>query len=358
MREPTRFFLPGPAYVRPEILRAQVHQPIPHRSAQFGALYSRVAERLQTVFRTKDPVLIATGSGTLMLESAVASLVERRVLNLVCGAFSARWHAISRALGKDADRVEVPLGSAIGPDLLREALRRSSYDAVTMVHCETSTGVLNPLPALAHVVREESDALVLVDAVSSLGGAAVETDEWGLDLVVTASQKALALPPGLSFAAISERARRRLGGMAPAGFYTDLSRYLDHHERGGTLSTPAESIFFALDRQLDQILEEGVEARWARHLLLRDQTIEWADGNGLLPMVTPSFRSPTVTTLAPPTGVSAERLVAALADEGFTVGHGYGTWKASTLRIGHMGDHLRSDLEGLFEMCEAVLDRF
>ncbi|HXT52722.1 MAG TPA: aminotransferase class V-fold PLP-dependent enzyme, partial [Thermoanaerobaculia bacterium] len=181
--EPIRFFLAGPTYVLQRVREAQLRPPVAHRSPEFRAAYDRVAVALQQIFRTSRPVVTATASATLLMEAAVASTVADRVLCLVNGAFAQRFHTIARSHGLEADQVAVPMGHAVDPDLLRQALRRSRYDAITVVHSETSTGVLNPLAELARVAHEESDALLIVDAVSSLGGAPVETDAWGLDIV-------------------------------------------------------------------------------------------------------------------------------------------------------------------------------
>lgn len=355
-REPVRFFLPGPTWVPPEVLEAMVRPMVAHRSPEFRELYRSVTSRLGRIFRTSREVLTATGSATLVMEAAVISTARDRVLNLVAGAFSERWHTICRALGKTADRVSVPWGRAVDPDLVRQALRRQPYEAVTVVHNETSTGVLQPLEEIARAVREESDAMVLVDAVSSLGGAPVEPEAWGLDVVLTASQKALSLPPGLAFFTLSERAEERISGTVPRGFYTDLLRYRDKHRAGGTLTTPAISVFYAADRQLDRILEEGMEARWERHRRLARRTAEWAGGHGLTFASEPAFRSPTVSCLEVPEGRDGPGLVAALAERGFTVGGGYGRWKTSTFRIGHMGEVHDDDLEALLRCLEALVE--
>jgi aspartate aminotransferase-like enzyme len=354
---PVRFFLPGPTWVNPEVREAMTAPPVAHRSPEFKALYASVTERLKPVFRTAGDVLTATGSATLVMESAVVSTVSENVLNLVCGAFSERWHAISRAAGKRADRVAVPWGRAVDPELVRQALRRKRYEAVTVVHNETSTGVIQPLEEIARVVREQSDALVLVDAVSSLGGAPVETDAWGLDVVLTASQKALAVPPGLALLTLSERAAARAERIFPRGFYTDLLRYRRYHrERGGTITTPAEAVFHALDRQLARVLAEGMETRWARHRRLREAVGRWARERGLRFASAEGFRSPTVSCLEPPPGVEAPALVAALARRGVTVGGGYGDWKPTTFRIGHMGEVRDDDLAALFPVLDETLD--
>jgi aspartate aminotransferase-like enzyme len=357
IKDPIRFFLPGPTWVREDVREAMLQPVVGHRSPPFKKLYASLGPRLERVFRTRTDTPVATGSATLVMESAVISGVASDVLNLTCGAFSERWHAISRSLGKTADRVSVPWGRALDPDLVRAALRKKRYDAVTMVHNETSTGVINPLEELSRVVREESDALVLVDTVSSLGGAAIETDAWGLDVVLASVQKALAAPPGVAVFAISERAADRASSISGRGYYTDLLRYRDKHRGGGTITTPAVSILYALDRQLDVVLEEGLEARWARHLVLRDRTLEWAASRGYAQAAEEGAQSPTISCLKPPPGVDAPALVGALAERGIVVGGGYGDWKATTFRIGHMGEVRLEDLEELLSSIDQVSAR-
>jgi predicted phosphoserine aminotransferase len=350
------YFLPGPTWVREDVLQAMTGPMMGHRSAGFKDLYAALVPRLQKVYRTRGDVLIATGSATLVMESAIVSTVESDVLNLTCGAFSERWHAISRNLGKKADRVEVPWGQAIDPDLVRQALRRKKYDAVTMAHSETSTGVLNPIREISQVIRDESDALILVDTVSSLGGAPVEVDQWGLDVVLASTQKAMAVPPGLTLFSLSEKAATRAEGVANRGFYTDFLRYRDNHHKSSTVTTPAVSVFYALDRQLDVILEEGVEARWERHAALQAMTAKWSVSNGIEFASQEGFRSPTISCLRPPAGVQAPGLVANLAKRGIVVGGGYGQWKPQTFRIGHMGEVRGRDLEFLFTNISELIE--
>jgi len=175
--EPIKFFLPGPTYVPMDALQAMTRPMVGHRSAGFKTFYLSLAERLPKVLRTSGDVMVATGSSTLVMESAVVSCAAQDVLSLTNGAFSERWHSIAKSLGKTADKVSAPWGQPIDPDLVRSALRRKRYDVVTMVHNETSTGVLSPIAEIARVIREESDALVVVDTVSSLAGARVETDD-------------------------------------------------------------------------------------------------------------------------------------------------------------------------------------
>ncbi|MDP9120500.1 MAG: alanine--glyoxylate aminotransferase family protein [Acidobacteriota bacterium] len=353
--ENIRFFLPGPTYVPEDARQAMTAPAVGHRSAGFRAFFLKLAERLPPVFRTRGDVMIATGSSTLIMESAVVSTAAEEVLSLTCGAFSERWHSIAQAVGRSADRLSVPWGEAIDPDLVRGALRRKRYDAVTLVHNETSTGVMNPLAEIARAIREESDALVLVDAVSSLAGAPVETDAWGLDLVLAGSQKAFALPPGLTLFTLSDRAAERAGRVRHRGFYTDLLRYRDKHREGGSITTPATSLFYALDRQLERILAEGIEERWARHERLRQRTAQWAEANGCAQAAAAAARSLTVSCLLPPRGVDPQALVKGVGAKGYTIGGGYGDWKPTTFRIGHMGEVRESDLEALFAELTPVL---
>jgi D-3-phosphoglycerate dehydrogenase / 2-oxoglutarate reductase len=294
--------VPGPAYVPADARRAMGREVVPHRSAAFREVYERLAGRLPGIFRTAGEVYLATASSTFVMEAAVVSLVERDVLNVVHGAFSERWHDVCRSLGRSADRLEVPWGRSPDPDLVRRALERKRYEAVTVVHSETSTGALAPLPEIAAAVREESDALFLVDAVSSLGGAPVETDAWGLDVVLAGTQKALAAPPGLTVFTCSERAAERAAARPHRGFYTDLLRYRDLHRQGGPITTPAVNVVWALDHQVGRIVAEGIEARWERHAGCAAATRRWADERGFGNPIAPADRSPTVTCLGAAAG--------------------------------------------------------
>lgn len=355
MTEDIRFFLPGPSYVLERVRQAMCQYPIGHRGADFKAINARIAERLPKVFRTKRPVMIVTGSGSIMWDMATLGLVKTSVLNLVNGSFSDRFHSVCKAWGKEADKVEVPLGKIVDPELLRQALRRKKYELVTFAHNETSTGVLNPLEALVRVVREESDALVAVDAVSSLAGARVEAEAWDVDFLFTASQKALALPPGLALCTLSEKAVAKLDQCGPRGYYADIKRYYTKQATLETVTTPAIPQFWALDMQLEIILEEGMEARWQRHLDLRARTATWAAAAGFTYASEEAGASPTVSTLVPPAGVDAQDLVKKLRAEGFVVGGGYGDLKATTFRIGHMGEVRLSDLDTLLAQIDRLV---
>jgi aspartate aminotransferase-like enzyme len=214
---------------------------------------------------------------------------------------------------------------------------------------------MSPLAEVAKAIREASDALVIVDTVSSLGGAPVETDDWGIDITLAGTQKALALPPGLAVFSLSDRAAERAAAVPHRGFYTDLLRYREKHREGGFITTPAISLIFALDAQLDVMLAEGMEARWERHRALLARTEEWAAARGITYASAADARSWTVSCLKPPAGIEAPAIVQALAKRGITIGGGYGDWKPSTFRIGHMGEVRMTDLDRLLDQIDEVL---
>jgi len=347
MPEQIKYFVPGPVYVLEEVRAAMLAPVVGHRSPEFMPVYRRITEALKPVFRTQRDVYIATSSATFLMEAALTSLVSRDVLHLTNGAFSERWFDIGKSLGREADQIAAPWGEIVDPELVRQALRRKRYEAVTVAHNETSTGVANPLAEISRVVREESEALLLVDAVSSLAGLPLETDAWGLDLVFAGSQKGLATPPGLTVFTFSQRAEEKAATIPHRGYYGDLLRYRDKHREGGPITTAAVSIAWALDLALERIAREGMEARWARHAAMQRQTSAWAEARGFAFASAANGRSATVSCLRPPVGVEARALVAALKKRGFTLGGGYGRFKESTFRIGHMGEVQTTDLAAL-----------
>lgn len=351
-----RFFLPGPTEVHPDVLAAMQRPMIGHRSAAMEALLQSLAPSLGALCRTVRPVLIGTTSATGFMEMAVRNGVRRRALSLVNGAFSERFAKLVVAAGKECVRLDVPLGCAVEADMLRDALRRTPVDAVTLVHSETSTGVLQDAAALAAVAREFDDVLVLVDAVTSLAGSPVEPDAWGFDFALTGSQKALALPPGLALGVASERMLERARTLPGRGLYFDLVSFHQAMSKFQPTNTPAISLLYALEAQLDRIAAEGgVEARWRRHDAMRRRVEAWADQRGVAYLPREGRRSWTVSCLRLPEGKSAKAVVAALHAQGWTIGAGYGALKDTTIRIGHMGDHSVAGVETLLAPLEAAL---
>jgi aspartate aminotransferase-like enzyme len=351
-----QFFVPGPTWVRPEILGEMTKPMIGHRSAEFRELFTGITTDLRTLFGTVQDTFVATCSGTGMLEAALINSAARRVLVAVCGAFSERWFRIAQALGLEADRVEVPWGEAISADQLAGHLasRRGHYDAVCITHNETSTGVTNDVATLARVVRDESpDTLVLVDAVSALGGIEVRFDEWGLDVCLASVQKGLALPPGITVLAVSAQALARAKKIPYRGYYFDFLAFKKNADEGSVPATPSIPHFYALARQLGDILRgETLGPRYQRHRTMRDVTIERTASFAKL-RTDREHASNTVSALEP-LHKTPEEIRAEMKKRGFTIGGGYGEWKESTFRIGHMGDISLADLNAMLDVLESV----
>ena len=338
------FFLPGPTEVRPEVLAAMTGPMMPHRGAAFEALLARVDAQLRPVFRTARPVYVATASATGLMEAALRCAPPGAVLALVNGAFSERFAHIAAACGREVTRVGGEWHRAVPLEAVEAALRARRYAAVTVVHSETSTGVLTPLPPLAQLARAHG-ARLLVDSVTGIGGAPVETDAWGLDFVLTGSQKALALPPGLAFGVASAAFIREAAATPGRGLYFDLVEYEEAIHKHQTPNTPALSLLYAADVQGAHIAAETIEGRWARHAAMAAQAHAWVGalreetGAPCCVYAPAGERAPTVTTVALPPGLSGTEVVREVARAGFVIGDGYGRLKGTTIRIGHMGDH-------------------
>lgn len=358
-----KFFLPGPTEVLPEILEAQARPMIGHRGPATEALLTAIDQPLRSVFRTAQPVMIATCSATALMEAAIRNGVKKKVLCLVNGAFSQRFADIAKACGTDYHVAKVAEGSTFEPEQVRALLKESGADAVTMVHSESATGALNPIAELAAAAHETDDVMVLVDGVTSVGGSPVETDQWKLDFVLTGSQKALALPPGLAFGVASARLLERAKTLTTRGIYLDLVVHDEQIRKHQTPYTPAVSLLYALHAQMGRIVASGgIEQRWARHDAMRKAVERWATTNadtlGVEYLPREGRRSWTVSCLklrhAEPTGGAvAKRLEA----KGFTIASGYGKLKDSTFRIGHMGDHTVPETEAVLAALAEVLRR-
>lgn len=347
-----KFFLPGPVWVRPEVLAAMSRPMIGHRGKAYAALQERIEKRLPMVFDTKNFILLATSSATGLMEAGLQNAAPSRVLSVAVGAFSERWNKIATDNGFPADKLMFEWGEAADPGRIASALKQKKYDVVTVVHNETSTGVISPLDEIARAVRENSDAFLLVDAVTSVAGAPVKTDEWGIDLVLAGSQKALALPPGLAVGAVSRRLLERSRQSGVRSHYFKFAEYEEYARKHNTPTTPSLPHLYALDTQLELIERETMPARFARHAAMRAMVENWALAHGctFFPKVE-ATRSPTVSCLRPPAGYSAEKIKDALAARGWTVGGGYGKLKSETFRIGHMGD---ADPESLAKLLAGI----
>jgi aspartate aminotransferase-like enzyme len=295
------------------------------------------------------------------MEAGLRCAPAGRVLSVVNGAFSARFAAIARGCGRDTDVLDVPWGETVDLDDLAARLRAQRYAAVTIVHSETSTGALTDVRTATRLARENG-AVCLVDSVTGIGGAELRFDEWELDYALTGSQKALALPPGLAFAAASSAFIERARGMTDRGLYFDLVEFDAYAAKNQTPNTPAIPLFYAADLQLPAIVGEGMPARWARHAAMARRTYDWVDalasrhGAALHVLARKGHRSPTVTSVTLPATLAASTLLKAVAERGFTIGSGYGKNKETSIRVGHMGDHTIEGLERCLAACDAAFD--
>jgi len=348
-------FVPGPVDVDPEVLSAQSQAMLPHRSQEFETIYRRARQKACQLFDTETLVFVVTCSGTGLQEAAIRNLAKQDVLSCVNGAFSQRWYEVAKTNGKQADRLEVEWGQPITPQIVANALKRKEYDLITLVHNETSTGVQNPIQEIAALVHRVSpNTLIGVDAVSSLGGIKIEMDAWGLDMVLASSQKCLALPPGLALAAVSDRALTYAQKVPERGWYFDLVRMESHLNKDSTPATPAMSLIFALDLQLDRIINEGLENRFSRHSRMAGLVQNWVLANGFEFFAQEGYRSQTVTTVSNALSVNVAELNAFLLSRGMRIAEGYGKLMDSTFRIAHMGDTQIADINNLL----AALDEF
>ncbi len=348
-------FVPGPVDVAEDVLQAQTHPMLPHRSAEFEAVFHRAEKKARQLFYTQYRVFITASSGTGLQEAAVRNLAKEKVLACVNGAFGKRWAEVAETNGKTVTRLEVTWGQPITPEAVAEALQQNHYEIITVVHNETSVGLENPIKEIAAAVREVSpDTLICVDAVSSLGGAKIEMDAWGVDMVLTSSQKCLALPPGLALGAVSDRAMARAEQVPNRGWYFDFLRLEKHRLKDSTPATPAVSLIFALDYQLDRILAEGLEARFARHEAMAKQVRAWALERGFGLFAAEGYRSKTVTAVENTHGLDVGEINTFLLERDMRIANGYGALKGKTFRIAHMGELQPADIETLL----AALDEF
>jgi aspartate aminotransferase-like enzyme len=341
-------FVPGPVDVSPDVLQQQTKPMIPHRSKDFETIFQRAGEKLRQIFYTQYRIFIMTNSGSGAQESTVRNLAKERVLTCVNGAFAKRWYDVAIANGKLADKIEVPLGQAILPKMVEEALKKQKYELITIVHNETSTGVQNPVKEIVDVVHRVSpDTLIAVDAVSSLGGTKIEMDAWGLDVLFTSSQKCMALPPGLALVGVNDRAMARAAEVPNRGWYFDYLLLEKHRLKDSTPMTPAMSLIYALDYQIDRIFAEGIENRFARHSAMAKYSQEWAIKKGWPLFAPEGYRSQTITVVVNPPNFDCGEFNKFIGSRNLRLANGYGDLKGKTFRIAHMAEIQMSDLENL-----------
>lgn len=349
-----RLFIPGPTEVRAENLAALAKPQIGHRSEEFKELHGRVVPKLQRLLETREPVFLFTCSSTGVWEAAIRNCVRQRVLCCMQGAFSDRWLKVAESNGKEAAPLKVEWGKAITARAIDAELAKGGYDAITVVHNETSTGVMNRLDEIAAVMKRYPDVSFLVDAVSSMAGVRIPVDEWRIDVCMAGLQKAFALPAGLTVASVSSRALDKAKTIKHRGYYFDFLDMLKYHERGQTPATPAIPQFQALDAQLDDVAAETPQARYERHEVLAKIVRDWARRHFAL-FAEDGYESPTLTCIANTRGISVAGLNKELGKQWVAISNGYGDLKEKTFRIAHMGDTQEWEIRGLLAVVDRIL---
>jgi len=351
-----KLFIPGPVEVRREVLDKMATPMIGHRSKDASALQRGISEKLQTLFYTKETILLSTSSGSGLMEGAVRSCTAKRAAVFSIGAFGKRWYDMALANHVPADLFESEWGQATTPEMVDGALATGKYDLITITHNETSTGVKNPVESLAPVFKKYPDVVVCMDTVSSMGGSKIEVDALGVDICITSTQKALALPPGLSICSFSGKALERARQVPYRGYYLDLLALYEYllDKDFQYPSTPSLPHMFALDYQLDCMLQEGLEQRFARHQELAQRVRAWA-GEHFALFANPLHLSDTLTTISNTRNIDVAGLNKELGQRGYQISNGYGKAKDKTFRIAHMGDCTLPEVDQLLGEIEDIL---
>jgi len=351
--------IPGPTPVPPDILAAVGRPMVNHRGKEFGGIVERISERLKDFFLTSQDVMVLSCSGTGGLEAAVVNTLSPgdKVLAVSIGAFGERFATIAETYAADVTMLPYEWGQPARADDVRHALKEDSQiTAVLVTHNETSTGVTNALAQIAEVVRE-FDKLLLVDAVSSLGAIPLEMDAWGLDCVVTGSQKGWMVPPGLAFAALSERGWQAYETSKMPRFYFDLGQAKKYLERWQTPATPAVSLYYAFQAAFELLDREGMASVLARHQRCAERVRAGVRALGLELFADPAHASNTVTSVKPPEGVEVADLRMLLRESGVVVAGGQGALTGMIFRIGHLGMIAESDVDEILAALKQALSR-
>ncbi len=348
-----KLFIPGPIAISDKTKQALTSAPIGHRSPDFVALYESVQPGLKELFQTADPVFLSTSSAWGIMEGALRNVCTKKVLNCMNGAFSDKWHDVANRNGIPATALKFDWGQPVDPEAVRAELATGAYDAITLIHNETSCGCMSDLDAFMAVIREFPEVISLVDTVSSFSAVPIAKDALGIDIMITGSQKALALPPGLSLCGVSKRALERAKAVSNRGYYFDLLEFLKNHEKGMTPSTPNIPHIYALRSKLEDINAEGIANRHARHARLNAKvrsTIK-AQGFELFPPETAGSLS--LNCFANTRNLNLGALNKTLkAEHALVIDGGYGKIKGKTFRISNMGDETD---ETIAEMLDAVV---
>ncbi len=357
-----KLHIPGPVEVSLKTFDAFCRPMIGHRGQGYKDLYARMQPQLQALLGTRQLVYLSTSSAWGVMEASLRNLVRRKVLNCMCGAFSDKWFDVARRCGKAATALQVPWGSPILPEAIDQHLATGEFDALTLIHNETSCGLMNPLAGIAALKRKYPDVMFIVDAVSSLSAVPMDFDGLGIDVLLAGVQKALALPPGLSVFACSPAALTRAAGAADRGYYFDFLEFQKNAEQHMTPSTPSISHTYALAAKLEEIFDEGLPARYARHAATNRQLRDWAARQGFTLFPESGYESLTLVCLnngARSGGrvIDVAKLQKLVKDQGILIDGGYGKIKGTTFRISNMGDETRQTLDALIAVLDGAMEK-
>jgi aspartate aminotransferase-like enzyme len=351
-----KLFIPGPVEVSEKTWAAFRRPMIGHRSEAFRVLYRSIHPRLQTLFGTTQPVFLSTSSAWGVMEAAIRNLVSRRVLNCLCGAFSDKWLDVSRRCAKAAEPLQVDWGKHVASQALDERLATGDFDTVTLIHNETSTGVMNPLAEICAVVRKYPEVALIVDSVSSFSAVPIPMDELGIDVLLTGSQKALALPPGFSLFSVSEKGFERAGQQKDRGYYFDFLEFKKNQENDMTPTTPSIGHIHALESKLDDIFSEGLANRYERHARTNALVHDWVRERGFDFFAADGFRSKTLTCVKNSRDIDVPKLARDLREKHhLVIDPGYGKIKGQTFRLSNMGDETEETVAHLLKCLDDVL---
>lgn len=351
-----RLFIPGPVDVAPDVLEKMATPMIGHRTKDATVLQKSISEKMRKVMYTENEILLSTSSGSGLMEGAVRSCTRKRAAIFSVGAFGDRWYKMATSNGVPADKFTSELGQPTTPEMVEEALATGKYDLITITHNETSTGVMNPVKEIAEVLKKYPDVIFCLDTVSSMGGTKIPVDELGVDICITSTQKCLGLPPGMAICSISQKALDAAKQVENRGLYFDLLDLYNYIQKKDYQypSTPSLSHMYALDYQLDKMLEEGLENRFARHLEMAQYVREWANKHfEVLP--DEKYASNTLTTIKNTKEISVKDLNNKLGERGYMISNGYGDLKDVTFRIAHMAETTLEDIKVLLTLIEELL---
>jgi aspartate aminotransferase-like enzyme len=355
-----KLHIPGPVEVNEKTFKAMTSPMIGHRGQAFKDLYAKIQPQLQTLLSTKQPVYLATSSAWGVMEGAIRNLVAKKVLNCMCGAFSDKWLDVSRRCGKQAEGLQVPWGSPIRSEDVDKKLATGQFDALTVIHNETSTGTMSPLAEIAALKKKYPDVMFIVDAVSSMTAVPIQFDELGIDVLLAGTQKAFALPPGLAVFTCSPAALAKAATFKDRGYYFDFLEFEKNARENMTPSTPSIPHVHGLASKLDDFFAEGLEARYARHRKTNQMTRDWAASHGFTLFPEKGYESLTLCCInngARPGGrtVDVAKLQKLVKDRGFLIDGGYGKIKGTTFRVSNMGDETEATMAQLFAAMDQAL---